>query len=345
MGDSESDLASMADEEQGAGSQHSVGSSSHDSSHGSKHGSSHGSHHKAGNSDSPRPQGAPTHMDASPGSREYPSDDDAEASAVDVRLDSPVKNGNKVVSHVGCTHVAASGVLSRPATPGSGKRAPPGPSPAAAAGSPRTGADRGHSSSQPHVYRSSIVQKRIAESRLTSRMSRGLNPLEDDYPTGPDSLAPKSRANYESIRFKIFLSVVYGALFCFALGLCAIAGSKGERYLDMHYALEARPGIEYIQTTLEHDRESLDGSQLGILTRAEGFACFCHLVAAALLLLAAVNTSPFFCGAIGEAARVTKYDHWARREPDGKYEQIVLSKNGKSTKLPATVDAGTEEEI
>ena len=185
----------------------------------------------------------------------------------------------------------------------------------------------------PYVYKSSLVAKRIAESRVTKRFERGMNILEDDYPTGPDTLTWRARDTYERTKMKIALSIIYSGFFLLVLGLAAVSGGNGERYLDLHWALEADGGHDSIVAYMENETQVMVGDQLGILTRGHGFACFCHLVACALILVAAIRMSPFFCGANGEASRVTKFFAWDRRRPDGRYEKIVKKADGTSVKL------------
>jgi hypothetical protein len=173
-----------------------------------------------------------------------------------------------------------------------------------------------------YVYKNDAIARRRAESRVSARLLAGKVILDDNFHEGADTLTFKSRDNFERIKFKIILSIIYGALFLLVLGLATVSGSNGERYLGLHYALEAKK-LESIKTFVYREDLVLVPEQLGILTRGHGFACFCHFVACILILLAAILISPFFCGATAESTRVTQFHEWKRRLPDGKYEKVV----------------------
>ena len=128
------------------------------------------------------------------------------------------------------------------------------------------------------------------------------------------------------------MSVLYGALYLFILGICADAGGQGQGFLYLQRHVEAHK-ISTIPYRLRDQNIELDADQISILKRGYGFACFCHLVGSFLVLWAAIRMSPFLCGATGEAQLVTQFHEWKRQQPNGKYETVLNQKPAEDDKV------------
>ncbi len=174
------------------------------------------------------------------------------------------------------------------------------------------------------AYQTSIVAQRAAQSRFSERLSLGEPVLEDSFPTGADTLTTKSRNIYEKVRFKIFISFIYGAIFLLTLGFSASAGGTATGYLYKQRYLEVPGAPSTIFQYIWEAQYDLTLEQVSLLKRGYGFSCFCYVIAMILSLIAAIRISPFYCGAIGEAHIVTQFQEWGRRPPNGKYERVIM---------------------
>lgn len=177
----------------------------------------------------------------------------------------------------------------------------------------------------------SWTQEMARKSSLSKRprkTSDGLTILPDQPLKGPDTLTTRTRIYYESTKSKLVASFILGSFSLALFGLCAIAGGKGEAlystslaYGDVDSSLwfNATSGnyttiysTEVIELAFDgQEYKDLDEDMLYTFAQAFGFACFCYLVAATLVILAAVRISPLLCGTAGEYAAITKFDHWA----------------------------------
>ena len=177
----------------------------------------------------------------------------------------------------------------------------------------------------------SWTQEMARKSSLSKRprkTSDGLTILPDHPLKGPDTLTTRTRIYYESTKSRLVASFILGSFSLALFGLCAIAGGKGEAlystslaYGDVDSSLwfNATSGnyttiysTEVIELAFDgQEYKDLDEDMLYTFAQAFGFACFCYLVAATLVILAAVRISPLLCGTAGEYAAITKFDHWA----------------------------------
>ena len=183
---------------------------------------------------------------------------------------------------------------------------------------------------RPPLRTMSWTKEMAMKSNLLKRIKKTKDgrPILPDHPLkGPDTLTSHTRNYYESTKSKMAASLILGAFSMTLFGLCAVAGGKGEALYSTGLAYgDVDASLWYNETSGNHttiyttevielafdgqDYKDLDEERLLTFAQAFGFACFCYLVAAVLVIVAAVRISPLFCGATGDYAAITKFDNW-----------------------------------
>lgn len=122
----------------------------------------------------------------------------------------------------------------------------------------------------------------------------------EELQSGVDALKGGDRELYERTRYKVMISLIYGALCLMFLGFCAECGGKSSAFNYMLQKSNAK-SLQWQEITMGGKSYAyLDSACLNLLVGGIGFGAFCHFAAFSIALAAACLMSPYFTGTVRE---------------------------------------------